>query len=108
MILPLRVLGSSGTTWISRGLAIGEISLATSARSSSTIPSEPPWALDLRITNAQIAWPVWSSLAPTTAASATPECPTSADSTSAVEMRCPDTFITSSMRPRTQISPSLP
>ena len=29
MILPLRVLGSSGTTWISRGLAIGEISRAT-------------------------------------------------------------------------------
>ena len=29
MILPLRVFGSSGTTWISRGLAIGEISLAT-------------------------------------------------------------------------------
>ena len=26
MILPLRVFGSSGTTWISRGLAIGEIS----------------------------------------------------------------------------------
>ena len=39
MILPLRVLGSSGTTWISRGLAIGEISRATSPRSSSTVPS---------------------------------------------------------------------
>ena len=39
MILPLRVLGNSGTTWTSRGLAIGEISRATSTRSSSTIPS---------------------------------------------------------------------
>ena len=53
-----------------------------------------------------IAWPVCSSLAPTTAASATCECPTSADSTSAVEIRCPDTFITSSMRPITQMLPS--
>ena len=58
------------------------------------------------MTNAQMAWPVVSSVTPTTAASATPECPTSADSTSAVEIRCPDTFITSSMRPSTQIAPS--
>ena len=53
-----------------------------------------------------MAWPVVSSVAPTTAASATPEWPTSADSTSAVEIRCPDTFITSSMRPSTQMAPS--
>jgi hypothetical protein len=36
------------------------------------------------------------SVAPTTAVSATCECPTSADCTSAVELRCADTFITSS------------
>ena len=47
MILPLRVLGSSGTTWISRGRAIGEISLATSARSSSTMFYAPLCALRL-------------------------------------------------------------
>ena len=58
------------------------------------------------MTNAQMPWPVVSSVAPTTAASATPEWPTSADSTSAVEIRCPDTFITSSMRPSSQMLPS--
>ena len=107
MILPLRVFGSSGTTWISRGRAIGEISRATSARSSSIICSRGVsawWAI--RMTNATIACPVVSSVAPTTAASATPEWPTSADSTSAVEIRCPDTFITSSTRPSNQMAPS--
>jgi hypothetical protein len=57
------------------------------------------------MTKAMIAWPVVSSVAPTTAASAMCEWPTSADSTSAVEIRCPDTFITSSMRPSTQMLP---
>ena len=51
------------------------------------------------VTKATIAWPVVSSLAPTTAASATAGWSTSADSTSVVEMRWPDTFITSSTRP---------
>ncbi len=107
MILPLRVLGNSGTTCSSRGRAIGEITRATSARSSSMIsaPVVSAWSA-CSTTKAQIAWPVVSSVAPTTAASATPEWPTSADSTSAVEMRCPDTFITSSIRPRIQIAPS--
>src|SRR5699024_158507 len=63
-------------------------------------------ALSRRITNASIAWPVVSSWAPTTAASATLECATSADSISAVDIRCPETLSTSSTRPRTQISPS--
>ena len=49
-----------------------------------------------------IAWPVVSSVAPTTAASATAGWSTSADSTSVVEMRWPDTFITSSTRPSSQ------
>ena len=51
-------------------------------------------------------WPVVASAAPTTAASATVGWLTSADSTSVVEMRCPDTFITSSTRPSSQIAPS--
>ena len=41
-----------------------------------------------------------------TAASATAGWPTSADSTSEVEIRWPDTFITSSTRPRTHSAPS--
>ena len=49
-----------------------------------------------------IAWPVTSSFAPTTAASATVGCDTSDDSTSVVEMRWPLTFITSSTRPSNQ------
>ena len=50
--------------------------------------------------------PVVASVAPTTAASATVGCDTSADSTSVVEIRWPDTFITSSTRPSSQMSPS--
>jgi len=84
---------------------IGEISLATWSFSSATI-SCAGLAFDSRMTKAEIAWPVYSSVAPTTAASATCEWPTSADSTSAVEMRCPETFITSSMRPTIQMLPS--
>ena len=69
--------------------------------------SSPPSPADSRrITNAQTAWPVSSSLAPTTAASATFGCDTSADSISVVESRWPDTFITSSTRPSSQMSPS--
>ena len=56
----------------------------------------------LRVTNAQIAWPVCSSLWPITAASATFGWETIADSTSAVESRWPETLITSSIRPSTQ------
>jgi hypothetical protein len=70
MILPDRVLGSSGTTMIWRGLAIGPISLATCLRSSWT-NSGPSTASPRRITKATMPWPVVSSVAPTTAASAT-------------------------------------
>ena len=58
------------------------------------------------MTNATIAWPVVASVAPTTAASATVGCDTSADSTSVVEIRWPETFMTSSTRPSSQMSPS--
>ena len=49
-----------------------------------------------------MAWPVVASVAPTTADSATLGWSTRADSTSVVEMRWPDTFITSSTRPSSQ------
>jgi hypothetical protein len=54
------------------------------------------------VTKAAIAWPVSSSVWPITAASATLGWETSADSTSIVESRCPETLITSSMRPTIQ------
>ena len=54
------------------------------------------------MTNAKIAWPVIGSFLPTTAASATDWWSTSADSTSIVLMRWPETFITSSTRPSSQ------
>ena len=83
------------------GRAIGPIFVATCSRSSS--PSSSVIAVSpFTVTKAMIAWPVVSSLAPTTAASATFGWSTSADSTSVVEMRWPETFITSSTRPSSQ------
>jgi DNA-binding NarL/FixJ family response regulator len=68
MIFPERVFGSSGTTTIRRGLAMGPISLATCWRSSSAALSPSPgWADARRITNATTAWPLVASAAPTTA-----------------------------------------
>ena len=55
MILPDRVLGSSGTTMIVFGLAIAPISLATWSRSSATTSSPPSPALSRRMTNAATA-----------------------------------------------------
>ena len=106
MILPERVLGSSSTTMICRGLAIAPISLATWDLSSATTSGPPSPASERKITNATIACPVVGSVAPTTAASATLGCETRADSISVVDIRWPDTFITSSTRPRNQMSPS--
>jgi hypothetical protein len=70
IILPDRVLGRSGTMKIAFGAANGPIDLRTcSMRSFFT------WSLDsvpsLSATKAFTAWPVSSSLIPTTAASAT-------------------------------------
>jgi hypothetical protein len=58
------------------------------------------------MTNATMACPMVGSDAPITAASATVGWLTRADSTSAVEMRWPDTFITSSTRPSSHNAPS--
>jgi hypothetical protein len=54
------------------------------------------------VTKQATACPVISCGLPTTAASATAGCRTSADSISMVLSRCPLTFMTSSMRPRIQ------
>ena len=101
MILPDRVFGRSGVNISDLGFAIGLILWATWSRSSSpsaSVGSKPR----RRITKALIASPVTGSGPPTTAASATAGCDTSADSISVVDSRWPDTFITSSTRPRSQ------
>ena len=54
------------------------------------------------VTNAAMAWPLISCVLPITAASATVGCSTSADSTSIVDTRWPETFMTSSIRPSSQ------
>jgi hypothetical protein len=101
MILPERVFGRSSAQTILFGRANLPIRVATVSRmpfSTSDEGSVPP----RRVTKAQIAWPVSSSDWPITAASATSGWATIADSTSAVESRCPDTLTTSSIRPMTQ------
>ena len=101
MILPERVFGSSGVNTIDAGLAILPILLATWSR-ISLISVSSPTDVPFSVQKAAMAWPVRSSARPTTAASATAGWSTSADSTSSVEIRWPDTFITSSTRPRSQ------
>ncbi len=105
MILPLRVFGSSGVKTMFAGFAIGPIFLATWFRSSSSFSTEPSLP-PLRLTYATMACPVRSSLRPQTAASATSEWSTSGLSTSIVEIRWPETFITSATRPSSQKSVS--
>ena len=65
---------------------------------SASLGSRP----SLRVTKAATACPFSSCAFPTTAASATAGWSTSADSTSVVEMRWPETFMTSSTRPSSQ------
>ena len=101
MIFPERVLGSVSVKRISAGRAMAPISLLTCARSvfsNSSSTLVPPSGL----TKATIAVPVMSSGRPTTADSATSGCETRALSTSIVPMRCPEMFITSSIRPMIQ------
>jgi hypothetical protein len=101
MILPLRVFGSSGVKTMFAGFAIGPIFCATWLRSSSSLSTEPS-APPFSVTYATIASPVTLSAREQTAASATSWWSTSADSTSIVEIRCPETFMTSSIRPSSQ------
>jgi len=101
MILPLRVLGRSGTTKMALGAAKGPMLFLTCRMRSffrSSLISLP----SLIATKALTACPVNSSLIPTTAASATALCSIKAASISAVDRRCPLTLTTSSTRPRIQ------
>ena len=81
MILPERVFGSSLTmkTWRGRAIApicCGDVRAQHVARRLVVgAPARPGWPC--RITNATTAWPVVSSDAPTTAASAVHGCATS-------------------------------
>lgn len=70
IILPLRVLGRSGTICTVFGAAKGPMLRRTCMISSLRRASLDSW-LSLRATNAATAWPVSSSATPTTAASAT-------------------------------------
>ncbi len=108
MILPERVFGSSCTTNTRRGFAMAPIWSETCFRRTSFGSSSPSAiaSAERRITKATTAWPVASSDAPTTAASATYGCAAREDSISAVDRRWPETFITSSTRPSSQMSPS--
>ncbi len=94
-------LADSSVKMIIFGLAVGPIFWATWPRSSSP-SSGVDSTVPRTVTKATMAWPVTGSLAPHTADSATDGWSTSADSTSVVEMRCPETFITSSTRPSSQ------
>ena len=102
MILPERVLGRSSAQMIRLGRASLPIRLATVSLISETNSSDPSASSPSSVTKAQIDWPLSSSAWPITAASATFGCATIADSTSAVDIRCPETLTTSSIRPMIQ------
>ena len=103
MILPERVLGRLSAKRISSGLAMAPTCAATQSRSSFTSASISPVGRAPRhTTKANTDSPLISCGLPTTAASATRGCATSADSTSIVPRRCPATFRTSSIRPMIQ------
>ena len=105
MILPLRVFGRSSVKMIVLGRPKRPIFVATCSRNASPC-SRSGSTSALSVTKAMIAWPVVSSFAPTHAASATVTWSTSADSTSVVDTRWPEMFITSSTRPISQKQPS--
>ena len=103
MILPLRVFGSSSVKTTVFGRAIGPIFSATWARSSwprSSVGGTGIGPQGHEGHDGLSRW--WHRCAPTTADSATAGWSTRADSTSVVEMRWPETFMTSSTRPSSQ------
>ena len=83
------------------GLASFPILRATCSRSTSVVSSVASTA-PLSVTKATICCPVVSSTLPMHAASATSWWSTRADSTSVVEIRWPEMFMTSSTRPSSQ------
>jgi len=106
--LPLLVLGSSGVSRIWRGLAMGPMVMPLLAQGHhqgfALLADGHHVALHGDERHNGLA--VVGSEAPTTAASATLGCPTSACSISVVEMRWPEMFMTSSTRPSSHKSPS--
>jgi len=100
MIFPDRVFGSDARSSMSEGVAMGPRSWRTWSLSEDMRPGlcfTPPFTT----TNALIRSPFTGSGRPTTALSATAGWRRSEPSTSAVPMRWPATFITSSARPST-------
>lgn len=95
MIFPDRVMGRLGVTHSMSGLAKGPISDRTWFRNSA-MSSGLSVCSSLSITKPVMASPLMGCGLPTTAACATAGCKTKALSTSAVPIRCPDTFKTSS------------
>src|SRR5699024_10975936 len=104
MILPERVLGTSGTKTMSAGLATGPMCLVTSWVSSVLAASS--WKSPRATTNAMAQCPVLGSGTGVTPASITLGWDTRADSISMVDNRWPEILMTSSMRPSIQISSS--
>ena len=102
MILPLRVLGSESVKRMIVGTRERADLLDHVLRAVRRAIVASPWRAPSSVTNATTAWPFISSGLPTTAASATVGCDTSALSTSIVPSRWPETLITSSTRPMIQ------
>src|SRR5262249_14431755 len=105
-ILPERVLGSAATTSTWRSAATGPIWSLTSATSSSRSPGGSAPAPALSTTKARGTCPLIVSLTPITAHSATAGWLATTSSISPVDSQWPATFITSSVRPMTNSSPS--
>ena len=99
MILPERVFGRSGVNSSMPGRANLPISVATWAMSSVRSASRLLDAVARDHEDRDLLARAPGRRAPMAAASATDGCETSADSTSVVEMRWPETLITSSTRP---------
>ena len=98
-ILPDRVFGSAGTTSTSLKQATAPMFSRTASISSSA--SRSAVAPALSTTKPRGTWPLISSATPITAHSATAGCPASTASIDPVDIRCPATLITSSVRPIT-------
>ncbi len=100
MIFPQRVFGSAVRMSISEGVATGPRSWRTWSFSDAMSPG-PCFTPARTTTKALMRSPCTASGSPTTALSPTAGWRSSDDSTSAVPIRCPATFITSSARPST-------
>lgn len=105
MILPERVLGRPTACCTTSGVANAPILRRTSFFSESTKESVNA-APSARVTKQYRDSPLTACGRETTAASATWGCSVSTLSTSEVDIKCPETFSMSSMRPVTHRNPS--